>query len=117
MNCETCREGISDRLSGLPVSGRHEEMDAHLQTCATCLQEWERYALLQRLLEAVPEVDRTVAGRRSIEWAWGVAAGILIGILAGSLYRFEGGSAQGEGLSSFRNGRWEPCTQGPPGTL
>lgn len=64
MECNICREALSARLDGEPEGVRADEVDAHLESCASCQSWHDDAAALTRTLRvrpATPVPDLTAA--------------------------------------------------------
>ncbi len=55
MNCRAARELFSARVDGFLTPEERVALDRHLEGCADCDREWERFSRTVGLLRAVPE--------------------------------------------------------------
>lgn len=70
MNCQEARELFSAKVDDLATREQRSALDGHLQGCADCAREWERFRQTVSLLHSVTEA-RAPAGfaRRVVEAA------------------------------------------------
>jgi hypothetical protein len=91
MNCERCRERVSDAAAGVLSARQQKQFDAHVQNCAVCSAEFERSLTLleaigrgvaaQVAAEPSPELAARVRRKIAAEtattdaiWAWRIPA-------------------------------------------
>ncbi|MBI3625180.1 MAG: zf-HC2 domain-containing protein [Candidatus Rokubacteria bacterium] len=70
MSCHEARELFSAKMDGFLTPAERSALDRHLQACADCSREWQRFSRTVGLLRAVPEARAPAGfGRRVLEAA------------------------------------------------